>query len=137
VQAAAKRFDALPVALERRLIAGDAQAWSAFRASLALDVARYLAALDPLIEEVYLCMSPEPADTHVVLAVRVERETPALAIVAEALDRELCAHMRARGLGRVERMMEVHIAGRLGPEASGGIMVVNNHRAVPVRIWKR
>jgi hypothetical protein len=137
LNAAAERFEASPIAFERRLAASDTHAWNAFQASLALDVARYLAAIDPLIEEVYLCVSPEPAGRQLVLAARVRRETPALALVAQALDHELCEHLRARGLAPAERLLDLHVVAGRGAEASGAIVVVNERRSVPVRIWKR
>jgi hypothetical protein len=137
LKAGAERFHVSPPAVERRMAVGDVHAWNAFRASLALDVARYLAAIDPLIDEVSLCVSPEPGRRQMVLVVKVRRETPALAVVADAMDQALCEEIKARGLGRFERVIEVRAVGGVGSDGPDTLVVIHGRRGVPIKIWKR
>jgi hypothetical protein len=137
LHAGARRFDANMEAFQRDLASGDVAAWSAFKASLALDIARYLAAVEPLIEDVYLCVSPEAAAAPMGLLVRTEGAEHSVLQTASALDRNLCRQLEGREIEPPGRLIDVRLEDDTTAQPGDAPAPAGSRRSVRVRIWTR
>jgi|GEM_PF-7078006 len=138
IAAGAARFDVEASEFGRRLANGDVAAWNAFRASLALDIARLLADLEPAIDAIYACPYPGRPGGPVLLIACERPQTPALAHAIRPLNQELGDCLRSAGIELAEALFDVRVLDLDDPHLRRGISpVVDGRQLIPIRVWAR